>query len=79
MQRLTVLPTALTIQFLIFFAVDATMLSNVFMRALRERIADLREGAFATYTQQPLLRAVLLPLLTYGGSTLLDYLSLLNL
>lgn len=49
------------------------------LEALRDRVERLREGAFATYTQQPLLKAVLLPFLTYGGSSLLDYLALLNL
>lgn len=31
---------------------------------------ELREGAFASWASQPLLRAVLLPLLTYGGAML---------
>jgi hypothetical protein len=47
--------------------------------ALRERIERLREGAFASYAQQPLLKAALLPFLTYGGSSLFDYLTMLNL
>jgi hypothetical protein len=32
---------------------------------------ELREGAFAPWTSQPLVRALLLPLLTYGGTILL--------
>ena len=47
--------------------------------ALRDRIERLRDGAFAPYSQQPLLKAVLLPLLTFGGSSLFDYLTLVNL
>lgn len=47
--------------------------------ALRDRIERLRDGAFAPYSQQPLLKAVLLPLLTFGGTSLFDYLSLINL
>jgi hypothetical protein len=49
------------------------------LEALRDRAERLREGAFAPYSQQPLLRALLLPLLTFGGSSLFDYLSLANL
>ena len=49
------------------------------LEPLRDRIERLRDGAFASYTKQPLLKAVLLPFLTYGGSSLLDYLALLNL
>ena len=46
---------------------------------LRERAERLSEGALAPFSRQPLLRAVLLPLLTFGGSSLFDYLTLLNL
>jgi hypothetical protein len=49
------------------------------LEALRDRIERLREGAFAPYSQQPLLKAVLLPFLTFGGSSLFDYLTLANL
>ncbi|RDE51680.1 MAG: hypothetical protein DVS81_04685 [Candidatus Accumulibacter meliphilus] len=45
---------------------------------LRGRMEQLDEGAFAPFSRQPLLRAVLLPLLTIGGSSLFDYLALLN-
>jgi hypothetical protein len=45
---------------------------------LGQRMEQLKEGAFAPFSRQPLLRAVLLPLLTIGGSSLLDYLALLN-
>jgi hypothetical protein len=46
---------------------------------LRDRAERLSEGALAPFSRQPLLRAVLLPLLTFGGSSLFDYLTLLNL
>lgn len=49
------------------------------LEALRERVEQLREGAFAPYLQQPVLKAVLLPFLTFGGSSLFDYLTLVNL
>lgn len=49
------------------------------LEALRERIERLREGAFAPYSQQPLLKALLLPVLTFGGTSLFDYLTLANL
>jgi hypothetical protein len=35
------------------------------------RVENLREGAFAPLSGQPIVRAVLLPLLTYGGTVLL--------
>ena len=49
------------------------------LETLSTRMRDLREGAFAPYSQQPLLKAVLLPLMTVGGSSLFDYLALANL
>jgi len=47
--------------------------------ALRDRVERLSDGAFAPYTQQPLLKAVLLPLLTLGGSSLFDYMTMFKL
>jgi hypothetical protein len=41
---------------------------------LVERVEDLHQGAFAPYSQQPLVRAVLLPALTYGATAALQYL-----
>ena len=49
------------------------------LEALRDRVERLSDGAFAPYSRQPLLKAVLLPALTFGGSSLFDYLSMLNL
>jgi hypothetical protein len=46
---------------------------------LRDRIAQLSDGAFAPYSQQPLLKAILLPLLTVGGSSIADYLGIFNI
>lgn len=46
---------------------------------LRDYAANLSTGAFAKWSQQPILKALLLPFATVGGSTLLDYLSLANL
>lgn len=46
---------------------------------LIRHIQDLREGAFAPFSQQPLLKAIVLPFATLGGTSLLDYLSLARL
>jgi hypothetical protein len=40
------------------------------LETLLTDIQELREGAFAPWASQPLVTAVLLPLLTYGGTTL---------
>ena len=45
---------------------------------LLDRMGQLHEGAFAPFWQQPLLKAVLLPFATLGGTSLLDYLALVN-
>jgi len=45
---------------------------------LRDRVEQLREGAFAPYSEQPVLKALLLPFLTFGSSSLFDYLTLAN-
>lgn len=49
------------------------------LKLLLGRVEELHEGAFAPFWQQPLLKAVLLPFATLGGSTLLDYMALANL
>jgi hypothetical protein len=49
------------------------------LELLRERIKALNEGAFAPFSQQPLLKAVLLPFATLGGTSLLDFLTLANI
>ncbi|MEO8937411.1 MAG: hypothetical protein ABI277_00490 [Burkholderiaceae bacterium] len=46
------------------------------IETLIAEIRSLRKGAFAPYTQQPLFRALLLPLSTFGGSALLDYMTM---
>ena len=38
------------------------------------RIEELREGAFSPFSQQPVVRAMLLPLGGFGGTALLNYL-----
>ena len=40
---------------------------------LLQRVNDLREGAFAPYSQQPVVRAVLVPAVTYGATLVLQY------
>ena len=42
------------------------------------QIRAFNTGAFAPYSQQPLVRALLLPLTSFGGSTLVEYLSIAN-
>jgi hypothetical protein len=46
---------------------------------LRDQVASLRRGAFAPYSQQPVLKALLLPFATLGGTSLLEYLQLANM
>ncbi|OEZ61778.1 hypothetical protein [Duganella sp. HH105] len=46
---------------------------------LLERIEHLHEGAFAPFWQQPLLKAVLLPFAAFGGTSMLDYMALVNI
>jgi hypothetical protein len=41
---------------------------------LSERVNALCDGAFAPYSQQPMVRAVLVPALTYGATAGLEYL-----
>lgn len=41
---------------------------------LAERVRSLSDGAFAPYAQQPMVRAVLVPALTYGATAGLEYL-----
>lgn len=48
------------------------------LEALCVRVERLQDGAFASFAQQPLLKAVLLPFLTFGGTSLFDYLAMLN-
>ena len=44
------------------------------IKLLMERIRSTREGAFAPFTQQPALQALLLPFGGYGGVQLVEYL-----
>jgi len=46
---------------------------------LLERVRDFDEGAFAPYSQQPLVKALLIPAATYGGNLLLQYLGVAGL
>ena len=43
------------------------------MQSLLHRIAELRDGAFSPFSQQPVVRAMLLPLGSFGGTALLEY------
>jgi hypothetical protein len=44
------------------------------LELLLRRIEELREGAFSPFSQQPVVRAMLLPLGSLGGTALLGYL-----
>ena len=46
------------------------------LELLSRRIEELRDGAFTPFSQQPLVRAMLLPLGSFGGTALLEYLLL---
>lgn len=43
------------------------------LEMLIDRIKTMREGVFAPFTQQPWVRAVLVPISGYGGITLIEY------
>jgi hypothetical protein len=49
------------------------------LELLRERIIRLNDGAFAPYSQQPLLKALVLPFITVGGTSLLELLRMANI
>jgi len=42
------------------------------LEMLLRQIDDLRDGAFSPFSQQPLVRAMLLPLGTFGGTALIE-------
>jgi len=44
------------------------------LELLLRRIEELREGAFSPFSQQPVVRAMLLPLGSFGGTALVGYL-----
>jgi hypothetical protein len=44
------------------------------LELLLRRVEELREGAFTPFSQQPMVRATLLPLGSFGGTALLEYL-----
>jgi hypothetical protein len=46
------------------------------IQVMINQIGAFKSGAFAPYSQQPFLRALLLPLGSYGGSALLEYLTM---
>jgi hypothetical protein len=45
------------------------------LKDLINRVESLRDGAFIAFSQQPMVRALLVPLGTYGGTYLLEYLT----
>ena len=55
-------------------AAKPTPISAEQIKLLMERIRNTREGAFAPFTQQPALQALLLPFGGYGGVQLVEYL-----
>ena len=44
------------------------------LESVLRRVDELREGAFSPFSQQPVVRAMLLPLGSLGGTALLQYL-----
>jgi hypothetical protein len=40
---------------------------------LLSRVSELHDGAFAPFSAQPFVRAVLIPLLTWGATAVLGY------
>jgi hypothetical protein len=45
------------------------------LRELVEKVDALQEGAFSPFSQQPMVKAVLVPLTTYGGTYLVEHLT----
>jgi muramoyltetrapeptide carboxypeptidase LdcA involved in peptidoglycan recycling len=43
------------------------------LELMLRRIEELRDGAFSPFSQQPVVRAMLLPLGGFGGTALLSY------
>ena len=60
-------------------SVPAAPASPAQLELLRRQIAELHEGAFAPFSQQPLLKALALPFATLGGTALLDAMAMANL
>ena len=48
------------------------------LEAMRDQVLELKTGAFAPFTQQPLVRAVLTVVGSYSGLKLLEYANLAN-
>jgi hypothetical protein len=46
------------------------------LETLLEIIKEFHEGSFTAFSQQPFVRALLLPITTIGGTTILEYLAL---
>jgi len=44
------------------------------LETMLRRVEELRDGAFSPFSQQPVVRAILLPLGSFGGTQLLEYL-----
>ena len=57
---------------------DAGRQTAAQLQAMIGQVRAFHDGAFAPYSQQPLVRALLLPLTSYGGSALVEYLSIAN-
>ncbi|MGY4829860.1 hypothetical protein ACVNIS_14925 [Sphaerotilaceae bacterium SBD11-9] len=49
------------------------------LKLLQGHIEGLRDGAFAPFAQQPLLKALVMPFATWGGTTLLDYMAMASI
>jgi hypothetical protein len=56
-------------------AADAKQLNYDKLRLIRARIANLKTGAFSRYSEEPLVRALLLSLTGLGGSAIVDALN----
>jgi hypothetical protein len=48
------------------------------LQAMLGQVRTFPRGAFAPYSEQPLIRALMLPLTSYGGAALVEYLSIAN-
>jgi hypothetical protein len=58
---------------------DGAATASAQLQEVLDRVEKLRDGAFAPYAQQPMLKALLLPLGGIGGAALVDYLTLFGI
>jgi hypothetical protein len=67
----SVVPTAATADAIV--TATAKTAATVQLDRLLDWVVELREGSFAPYSEQPLLRAFLVPIITFAASSGFQY------